>query len=150
MLEVSGATAQEVLADLTAVERSEVPMTLGRVLDGIGVQESLGRNLGAELLETRPKEDGTHAGRASGMSTSHGGAGPVGIEEPLPDWASIVPGAPLVNGKPAWFATVPVDGVPTPTYLHPSLNIDADLPKTADANDPRLALGQAVFFAPMR
>lgn len=148
-LEVSGATTAEVLADLTAVELSEIPVTLGRVLKGTEVQESLGRNLGAELIESVPKEVNQEAGAAGNKPLQQGPAD-AGIEEPLPDWASIVPGAPVINGKPAWFRTIQMDGKPTPAYVHPSLKVDLSLPKTSDPDDPRLTSGEAVFFAPMR
>lgn len=148
-LEVSGATTAEVLADLTAVERSEVPVTLGRVLKGTEVQESLGRNLGAELIESVPKDANPEAGMTGTESTQRG---PVEREpEELPPASvSIVPGAPVINGKPAWLRTIEVNGKPTPVFIHPSRNVDRSLPRTDDPNDPRLASGEAVFFAPMR
>ena len=144
-LEVTGATTAEVLADLTAVERSEIPVTLGRVLKGTEVQESLGRVLGAELIESHPKEVADEASTTSTQQQVE-----QGNESPLPDWASIVPGAPVINGKPAWFRTIQKDGQSIPAYVHPSLEVDMSLPKTDNPDDPRLGSGEAVFFAPMR
>lgn len=137
-LKVTGATAPEVLAQLAAVENSEIPLTLGRVIKATGTQEALGRVLGAELVEETPKPQ---------------------VEEPksiapetdaVPEWASVVPGAPTVNGKPAWLTTITLHGIPTQVFVHPSENVDSSLPKTDKADDPRLERGEAVFFAPIR
>jgi hypothetical protein len=77
-IKVTGATANEVLAQLTAVEHSEIPMTVGRVVKASESGEALGRVLGAEVIEEQPKPE-------------------------LPPWAQILDGAPIVNGQPAWF-----------------------------------------------
>lgn len=125
---VNGDTPHEVLAQLTAVEKSEIPLTAGRVLRAAGTQESLGRNLGAELIEEKPV---TPAGFAA---------------EPVPSWAKVVPGAPLVGGQPAWLVNGKhPDGRVWVAFVQPSTAVDRTLPETSDPEDPRLAAGTAWF-----
>ena len=119
-LKITGQTPSEVLADLTAVERSEIPMTLGRVTKAVEPQEALGRILGAELVEEHPKP------------------------EP-PEWATVgLPGAPIINGEPAWFVKS------ASAFVSPVANPDNSLPRTDNPDDPRLASGQALFFQQVR
>jgi hypothetical protein len=148
-LKVSGTTSHEVLGQLTEVERSEIPLTLGRVLDKTGVQERMGRLLGAEQVEEMPAQQPQEpvspppAQQVGSESTTHAGGAQSGAE-PVPSWAQIVPGAPVVLGRPAWFTTD--HSINRPVFVHPSTSADWSLPKTEDENDPRLAAGQAVFY----
>lgn len=129
---VSGATAHEVLALLTEVEKSEIPLTLGRVRRGAGTQESLGRHLGAELIGEESKA----------QEPAPNGFG----EETLPPGVKIVPGAPLIAGKPAWLMSGEKNGRPWTAFIHPKADVDRSLPVTDNPDDPRLAAGTANFW----
>lgn len=128
---VTGESPHEVLAQLTQVERSEIPVTMGRVIRASGVQESLGRNLGAELVEEHSKEEPAPAGFG---------------EDDIPEGVQIVPGAPIIAGKPAWLISGETKGRPWTAFIHPDRNVDRNLPTTDDENDPRLAQGKAKFW----
>jgi hypothetical protein len=148
-LKVSGSTSHEVLGQLADVERSEIPLTLGRVLDGIGVQERMGRLLGAEQVDETTTQQpqapasGPSSTQADSESTTHAGGAQIAAE-PVPDWAQIVPGAPVVLGQPAWFTRD--HSIGKQVFIHPSSSADWTKPQTADENDPRLAAGEAVFY----
>lgn len=138
-LKVSGSTPHELLSQLTAVEQSEIPLTLGRVIKKSEVQESLGRILGAEQVDVVPKRNEGQEEAREQFSDSNN----------VPAWAEVVPDAPIINGVPAWRVNLATDDAPRYAFVHPTDNVDDRLPKTDNPNDPRLEKGEAMFFKPL-
>lgn len=131
LLRVTGETAHEVLAQLVSVEKSEIALTIGRLNTATDVPERMGRLLGAELLEEAEATAPAPAGFGSAQ---------------VPPWAKVVPGAPVVNGVPAWLVNGKhPDGRPWVAFVHPDTDIDRSLPETSDTEDPRLGAGTAWF-----
>lgn len=156
-LRVSGSTTQEVLAQLTDVQRSEIPTVLGqveRLLESAQVGERLGRELGAERVAEWPKvEEQAEAPQSDPLRESQQRSlddrGWTIEEEPMPDWAQRAPGAPLVGGQPAWYTTWTDTntGRPKQAFVQPSIKMDTTKPTTQDPTDPRLATGEVWFYS---
>lgn len=135
---VTGETAHDVLAQLTAVEQSEIPLAVGRIIKGLAPREALGRVLGAELIGTEEKSTESAPAPQKAAQRQQ--------PEAVPSWAKVVPNAPLVNGQPAWLVNGGGSGgKPWTAFVHPSEHVDRSLPETSDPDDPRLAAGTAWF-----
>lgn len=161
-LRISGKNTQDVRAQLTDVERSEIPSILGRVIAATGAQESLGRNLGAQLIEEQPLEQEPEQeeqqpsapAKPPAPAPAEGvvGTGLVFTADPTPDWAQVPPGAPVVHGQPAWLVTDNSSGQSKLVFVQPQFpgtTVDLSLPTTTDPDDPRILEKTARFYRPL-
>lgn len=160
-LRISGKSTTDVKAQLTDVERSEIPSILGRVIAATGAQESLGRNLGAQLIEERPleqepeqEEQPSAPAETPAAAPAEGlpGTGLVFTADPTPDWAQVPPGAPVVHGQPAWLVTDNVNGQTKLVFVQPQMpgsTLNMELPTTTDPMDPKILEGTARFYRPL-
>lgn len=146
-IKVSGHTSHEVLAQLTEVERGEIPSVVGRVVAATGAQESIGRNLGGELVEEHDTQRLREDPRNQPEPVASAPAAPSGptLREPS-EYEQKVPGAPVVLGQATYFATWMEGDKSHGAYVHPFL-YDPEKPMTDNAEDPRLASGEAWFFS---
>lgn len=158
-VKVSGASSHEVLAQLTDVLNGEIPSTVGRLVnetDAANVSERLGRVLGAEVVDhdTQALREDPRAKQADPVSefTPQGQAqtAPAPTNQPTPrdpsEIEQLVPGAPTVLGRPAYFASWQDQTGSHGAFVHPFLYEQNWEKATADPNDQRLATGEAWFF----